>query len=1249
LEVIMHNLSVRVAWHDNGWNGTVCRKPSSNAYCLDLDRIRVERDDHYEDSVAGLPFADLDLNKMPPCQAESGAFMNAATRTRLFNHPYSQLSGTRETHGHLRPTRVTVPEFSTFAVPFAWMLRGRSEDIERRLLGPLSPDVEPPFPSPWVFPAQRQRELLTACFGQITEGSSLALFYTKSGHPMGDHINRLVVGIGRIAKLGRILEYDVPPGMPTYPLWDRQISHSIRPDGSDGLLLPYQDYTVPTGDRDLDAQRQTLLSEISVVPDRGYIAQFSYGSEIVPSDATLDVLERTLNAVRAVIRHGIAPGPWAERQEWLNAEIAQAWTDRGAFPGTGSVLEALGLRLGTSLLLELTRNGDLLPGEDPWPLLGALLRGDRRAPKSAFEADLAAVRRTWTALPQPRRDFVMLLSRFAINPTAAKRWLEPGERNAGTERTVSDVDIMANPYLIATLDLGANDDAPVPLRTIDRGLLPDPTIAAKSPVPAPSRVDAPADPRRVEAALTTVLRTAAGDGDALLSVDEALAHVADLALSPALPVSTDWVNGHIDDGHSTLRLVHAPVRDPLAGSAVERCLQLSTLHDRERWLAKIIGARAARPLASLGENWRSLLVQAIREGGGEVDEANSRHVEALKEQADSLERITTRKLSVLVGRAGTGKTSVVGALLASPRLSAGQVLLLAPTGKATVRLAHKTNARAQNVAQFLHALGRYDGSRQRVLFDGGTPHRLERTVVVDEASMLTEDQVCALLKALDLAHVQRIILVGDPNQLPPIGVGRPFADLVAHLDSAGADTADASRAALGGALTRLTVELRTQSGRPSESSDALRLASLFTDGTQQVDADGVLSELAVNAQSAGITGAGSIGSDLKLVYWNDGADLRTKLLDELSIALDLKGPDDALGFARALGLTEQGWVPYDDHSGAERFQVLSPVRMREWGTFELNRMFQNHFRADELRRARGRGGNSYGPEEIVRLDKVMLLTNKTRNGYDFRTKAKVREYLANGEVGLGARFAGTWMKVAFADREYQHFDIRGVSANAERVELELAYALTVHKAQGSEFETVLVVLPEQSRLLSRELLYTALTRARRKLILFVQGSDVRQLYDLTRPERSNTARRNTNLFVAGVRRSSAGVPFAEHLIHRTARGEMVRSKSEVIIANLLHAAGVEYAYERELVGDAVPGTIRPDFTFIDPAGDVVVWEHLGMLDRPDYRASWERRRSWYERNGFLLGNNLFTSEEYGSGLDSAVLDMQVAQIRELVG
>ncbi|MBA3318916.1 MAG: ATP-binding domain-containing protein [Gemmatimonadales bacterium] len=224
------------------------------------------------------------------------------------------------------------------------------------------------------------------------------------------------------------------------------------------------------------------------------------------------------------------------------------------------------------------------------------------------------------------------------------------------------------------------------------------------------------------------------------------------------------------------------------------------------------------------------------------------------------------------------------------------------------------------------------------------------------------------------------------------------------------------------------------------------------------------------------------------------------------------------------------------------------------------------------------------------------------------------------------------LNVAFAGRPDVRFGFFRSNFSNDGGPLELAYALTVHKAQGSEFGTVFVVVPRECRLLTRELLYTALTRARQHLVLLVEGHDASFLYDLTRPERSEVARRNSNLFAPGIRHEADGVPYAEHLIHRTTAGELVRSKSELVIANHLHAKGLQYHYERPLDGTIVAGKLRPDFSFVTDAGDVILWEHLGMLDRADYRQSWDWKRDWYANNGYNEGQNLFTTSE-GPGLD----------------
>ena len=1211
----MYHLNVRVAWHDNRWNGTICKDPGANSYCMDLERIRAERNDKVEINLKGKSFSEVDAKSLPPCRAESAAFLTDKPWTRIVNHPYADNAKTSKTHGHLLESKIIVKPYSTFAVPFYWMLRAHQDEIEKSIPETLPPDEESPFFSPWVFSRQRQEALCELFFGRLTPKKSLVFFYTKGGHPLEEAYSRLVIGVGVIDWISALLKYDSSKPAETYPLWDRMFSHSIRSDGEKGFILPYHDYLQPTGDPDEDARRRMLLNSIAVVPEAVDVKAFSYAGEHATPDVALSTLTKCLESVRKIREHGIAAGPWEKREEWLNKQIEAAWGDRGAFPGAGSALEALGMRLGTSLVWELLSKGDVGPKEDPWPVLDAILRGTKEPPQKAYAGDLKEVVNTWKGLSDERRTLLKLLSRFSLSTAQMKRWFEPRLRAKATRLSVRDAEIIKNPYRIAELDLG-DEDHPVSISTIDRGLMPDSTIAVAHPVELPSRVESPLDWRRARAAIVTVLRAAASSGDSLQTEAETLTAIGKLSLSQPCVITSDWLNGNEEVIAEEVTRVEVPL-DP-ATDENTKCLQLTDLQKREHKLRDILSARAKADLPTLAENWADLLIQSVEEGGARLDKADKRHAAALTEQANALEKITTRKLTVLVGRAGTGKTTVLGALLKSKKLRKDGVLFLAPTGKARVRLAQKANASAMTVAQFLYSVKRYDGFRQRPLFEGKEVRQQERTVVIDECSMLTMDDLLATLLALDLGHVQRIILVGDPNQLPPIGVGRPFADLVSYLD----EMADKKESA-GRALARLTVELRTSAGGPS---DTLRLASWFTREPQPVDADRVLSDIELGMNL----------NDLQLCHWTTPGELYDRMAEQFVRRLGLSNPDDVVSFNRALGLTPEGWVPFADHNGCEKFQILSPVKHHLHGVHELNRWIQQRYRATQLKAAREPWGLRLGDEEIVWSDKVILTRNGVRDGWNGKAKKKIEEYLANGEIGIACPAQGDaknkFLNVAFSGHPGVRFGFGKKNFGANASPLELAYVLTVHKAQGSEFGIVFVVIPKRTKFMSRELLYTALTRSRYALVLFIEGNDGAALFELSKPQNSETARRNTNLFRPGIRRESDDFPYAAHLVHRTPKGEMVQSKSELAIATYLEKIDMPYRYNRPLEGTVAPGRVRPDFTFTSNSGELVVWEHLGMLDRDDYLSGWVWKKEWYAKNGFEVGKNLFTSTE-GPGLD----------------
>lgn len=1223
----MFHLTLRAAWHDSRWNGTVCRSPSCNSSCTSLARIRETRDDAREDRLAGRRWEALSSGDLPPCKSESGAFMNPEAWMRRFEHPFASSRLAAATHGHMRPTPVEVPPYSTFAVPYWWMMRSSQRVIEEALPESLPPDEEAPFEQAWVFGRARQEALLKLFFGQLVPWRSLVFFYCKDGHPLGDSFSRLVTGIGRITTEPRGEWFQVEGGRPSYLIWDHLIQHSVRPDGEDGFLLPYHDYIEQTGDPDEDARRQELLREIAVGVDPAHTRTFSYVAEHAPSDIALSMLIRALEVVRKIREHGIARGPWEGREEWLNAQIAATWRERGAFPGLGPALESLGLRLGTALSLELVASGEIAPDANPWPAVDAILRGARKVPRPAYEADVRAVRDTWVNLPAARRALLELLSRFALTHKQMARWFDGAKRDAGATATISDHEILENPYRMSEVDLGDVGDPPITVGTIDRGVLPDTTLAAKHPLPPSTAVGSPADPRRIRACIVGVLRRAAHDGDALLSVVEVLGAVQDLDLAHPCAVPADWpaTNG------ATLAGVVEQIQVPDGRGGTLAALQLAQHRAHEDYLQLVLARRAANPLAPVAADWKALIAQAIAKPGAAPGQT-SHHDHALNAQARALERLTSRRLAVLTGKAGTGKTTVMGALMLCEEIRKGGILLLAPTGKARVRLGSATGAEAMTVAQFLYRLGRYDGVRQRVRFTDGEPYRKERTVVIDECSMLTLDDLVAVLKALDLVHVQRLILVGDPNQLPPIGVGRPFADLVSFLETTEGKAKDGSP--LGAALVRLTGAVRPL--HAANASDALRLASWFTREPPPVDADRVLSDLALGRRF----------NDLTIACWRTPDELRQRLLEAFREHLGIDGTTGT-GFDASLGLEGNGRISFDRPDGAARWQILSPVRMHPHGVHDLNRWVQRQFRAEEVTAARERRRPRLGDEPIVARDKVIQTQNESRRCFQWKDRESGKAYIANGEVGLVAPVAGR-LKVLFSGRPDVTFDYSPGQFTEGARPLELAYALTVHKAQGSEFDVVFVVVPKQCRLLSREMLYTALTRSRKHLALLVEGDDASSLFDLSRPERSVTARRNTNLFEGVLRASTDEVPYAEHLLHRADKGHMVRSKSELVIANMLHQLGVRYEYERFCEGTAEPGRLRPDFSFATPDGEVLLWEHLGTAERGSYRGDWEWKRAWYEKNGFMIGQTLFVSEETaGGGPDLAELRKIASQIQGL--
>lgn len=583
--------------------------------------------------------------------------------------------------------------------------------------------------------------------------------------------------------------------------------------------------------------------------------------------------------------------------------------------------------------------------------------------------------------------------------------------------------------------------------------------------------------------------------------------------------------------------------------------------------------------------------------------------------------------------------------------------MLAPTGKARVRMEQQTGqAGAKTIAQFLVPLDRYDPITGLYRLSAFSRIDVAPTIVIDEASMLTEEQLAAVIDAVK--PPQRLILVGDPRQLPPIGAGRPFLDIVRQLAPVDIE-ARFPRVANG--YAELTIR-RRQLG--SERDD-LALASWFSGQSLDPAADDVWARVV----------AGNASESLRLVSWDTPAELHRVLLECLVAEIpEISSAEDETGFGMSLGATRSGdFVYFNPRSKqygtagagakAEAWQVLSPVRGDPPGVDAINRLIQTRFRAQARKFATSRYRKTpkpMGTEEILYGDKVINNVNRRRK--DVFPDEGALEYVANGEIGMvvgqfkgpksGYKGAPWKLEVEFATQlGYKYgYGARDFSEDGEN-SLSLAYALTVHRTQGSEFGITFLVLPNPCRLLSRELLYTALTRQQNRIVVLYQGSfsDLRRY---SSEKFSESARRLTNLFHPPDPVHLDDLLIEKRLIHITSRGDPVRSKSEVIIADKLFSKGLAYEYEKELIGR--DGSRRlPDFTIDDAeSGRVIYWEHLGMLADPGYEARWQRKVAWYRDQGVLpeqdgggpAGVLVTTSDDLRGGINSLAIDEMVQRL-----
>ena len=533
-----HHITIRVPWHDGGWAGSVCSKPLDNTSCLVLPRISEHKCDEREAENAGARLDALAMEELPICVDERVAFMAPFEIVRTLRHPYAETSP--ETHGHFRPTRFVQPPYSATCVPFRWMLRGEVEGDEKgnkqglaeRLGIDWIPDREPDlsFDTSWVQERGNQLALLDTFFGALRSEESLCFFYAKRT-PLSEQSRRVIVGVGRVLSVGAPTECESNASDP--PLrcvfWERNVGHSIRPGFLDGFLFPYQELTELTSEGEISDPEQF----VAFAPDEHFSA-YSYASELLTHDGAVASLVACAAALHRICER--VEGPWDEALRWIDLQLNRLWKARGAFPGLGSALNAFGyewgFRHGSLLAYEIELQRERAGGSS-WEIVDQVMRDPERLGGPIAKLLTPGLCKGWNSLTRDRRALLELLSRCAVSEAQALRMYDRTEReDVGIK--ASDDELLANPYSLFERDRRSSD--PIAFGAVDRGLFPDESIRHDSPIQEPSRVDDPADPRRVRALTVDLLEEASKQGHTVLPQSWVIRRARDRALQPPCPL-----------------------------------------------------------------------------------------------------------------------------------------------------------------------------------------------------------------------------------------------------------------------------------------------------------------------------------------------------------------------------------------------------------------------------------------------------------------------------------------------------------------------------------------------------------------------------------------------------------------------------------------------------------------------------------------------------------------------------------------
>ena len=1184
----MH-LTVRMAWHDSDWNGAVCRDPQSNTYCVGTHsllsgRIEKKRNLDFEKSKATQPACMLSPDKVPPCYWSINAFGQDQINV-AHTHAFSWLEIPRIPD--------TLEPNSVFTWPFKLSFVHETENKKKN--GNYPPDLE---------------ERIRHFTGKFIPGESIVFFYANYDNPVSaDDMRYLLLGCSVIASTPKTTHFQFDAArlkeiraqskaMKNFPSinWALQVTH----DPSQTVLLPYRQYLAHVA---ANPEDESLLTDMRVIIEEdSLVTGFKYVAMDIDDDKCLYLLYKLRKALKKMQDHKrtVVDSDFAREEAQITALIEKAWRKRGIYPSLPVILKRFlrdedCVQLATALVAETNPKNDLRS------LLQSIV-DDEEVPAALAHHEEALLELADTRAFKNSVAAWVKLSLFDLTPYQI-------DKIAGNPAIMKG--LPANPYILfeeykpdedAHLDEPDLMDETIDLYKVDVGMIPDRKFVKRHRDLQDLTEDSP---QRIRAVIADYLqRIGLTGGHCYDRVENVLndAEEHPLIYRNEIVLDRAAIAKPEDDYKSHFVEKLAMVREGENLYFYLRRIRYAELQIKkmvEELTRKRTDHKKPRPDF---KRHIQKSIQKLRKDIPNFDEALFR-----EERTRLYNHILKKSFFLLTGRPGSGKTFEVTKII-DTLLDAGEdVTVLAPTGKAALRLSQNIAAntdkelKADTIDRFIYMneMGWAYNDWERL---DALPNKERITVenlIIDESSMIDLEKFKTLLSCIrfDKGLPRRIIMVGDENQLPPIGFGKPFHDIITHIQS----------------QTDLEpehfVNLRSNC-RQRNDPLILKLAEVFTDTKRYYEeALGLLEK------------TGSLSPGLTIKHWRTREELDASLMETITGTLPTGTDEEGIpipprqAFNRMLGLYDNGYVNNQDFAFHDRLkldgiQCLAPYRGGNGGTVTVNSSVQTRFRKQD---------DSSELTPFYHSDKVI----QTSNYYTGWGKER-KLALSNGSIGIFTEGrSGRKYYFPDAERPFSHLDDEN---------LDLAYAITVHKAQGSDFEHVLLIIPERLTLLTKELVYTALTRSRERLTIFLQKTET-NLLEVAR-SRSSLLNRNTSIFDAPADNKSGYQP---------RKGVFVKSRIEYIIYKALEKSGLDFKYEEQLTLTKRTYAIKPDFTIHFKDGSRIFWEHLGKLDCRKYSRDWQGRLRDFTEHGHL--DAVVTTDDL-EGIVDEKIDKVIQDIRK---